>query len=198
MLTGPADFLEEARVISLHGMSREAWKRYEKGGSWRYDVVAPGCKYNMTDIQASLGIWQLKKLPLFQQRRAEIVGAYNAAFQELGELELPVVRDNVEHAWHLYPIRLVADALRIGRDEFIEELKARRIGTSVHFIPIHIHPFYRDKYGLEPNDLPVANDNFERILSLPLNPRMSEQDVADVIEAVDDVARRHRRRRRAA
>ncbi len=193
MLTGDSEFLERARVVSLHGMSRDAWKRYDKGGSWYYEVILPGFKYNMTDIQASIGLWQLRKLERFQARRREVVRAYNEAFSSVDALETPVERPEVEHAWHLYVLRLRLEALRMDRDQFIEELKARNIGTSVHFIPIHIHPYYRDKYEYKPTDFPVAYGNYERMLSLPLNPRLSDQDVADVVEAVLDVVNVYRR-----
>jgi dTDP-4-amino-4,6-dideoxygalactose transaminase len=193
MLTGEHSFLERARLLSLHGLSQDAWKRYDKGGSWRYEVLAPGFKYNMTDIQAALGLWQLRKLPAFQERRRQVVQQYAEAFRSDEALELPVQRPNVEHAWHLYVLRLRPGVLRIGRDRFIEELATRNIGTSVHFTPIHLHPYYRDKYGYSTASFPVAYDNFQRMLSLPLNPRLSDQDVADVIDAVHDVVRGHRR-----
>ncbi|HVH68408.1 MAG TPA: DegT/DnrJ/EryC1/StrS aminotransferase family protein [Gemmatimonadales bacterium] len=193
MLTGEHRFLERARVLSLHGLSRDAWKRYDKGGSWRYEVLAPGFKYNMTDIQAALGLWQLRKLGAFQERRRQVVQRYSAAFRGDDAFELPVKRPHVEHAWHLYVLRLRPGVLRVGRDRFIEELTARNIGTSVHFMPIHLHPYYRDKYHYHPMSFPVAYDNFQRMLSLPLNPRLSDQDVADVIDAVRDVVREQRR-----
>ena len=193
MLTGEPAFLERARVLSLHGMSRDAWKRYDKGGSWRYEVLAPGFKYNMTDIQAALGLWQLRKLERFQERRRDVVAAYQAAFADQDALELPVERPWVKHAWHLYVLRLRSSALRIGRDRFIEELAARNIGTSVHFIPIHLHPYYRDKYGYRVGSFPVTDDSCQRMISLPLNPRLSEQDVTDVVDAVCDVVRTYRR-----
>lgn len=193
MLTGAPAFIERARILSLHGMSRDAWKRYDKSGSWYYEVVAPGFKYNMTDIQASLGLWQLRKLDLFQRRRREVVQMYNEAFGSIEALEIPVERPEVEHAWHLYVLRLRLEALRINRDQFIEELKLRNIGTSVHFIPIHLHPYYRNKYGFKPEDFPVAFSNYRRMLSLPLNPRLTDGDVADVIEAVLDVVKVYQR-----
>ena len=193
MLTGEPEFLARARIRSLHGMSGDAWRRYGRGGSWRYDVLCPGFKYNMTDIQAALGLWQLRKLARLQQRRREVVDAYQRAFADHPALEIPVERPTVEHAWHLYVLRLRLDALEIGRDRFIEELATRNIGTSVHFIPIHIHPYYRDKYGYAPDDFPAAHGSFCRMLSLPLHPLLSDQDVADVIEAVLDVVRTHRR-----
>src|SRR5712692_4356309 len=193
MLTASPDFLARARILSLHGMSRDAAKRYEARGHWAYEILAPGFKYNMTDIAGALGLWQLRKLAGFQQRRREVVAAYQAAFAGEEALELPVERPWVEHAWHLYVLRLHPAALRIGRDRFIEELAARSIGTSVHFIPIHVHRYYRDKYAYAADAFPVAYDAFQRMLSLPLNPRLPDQDVADVIEAVLDVVRTHRR-----
>jgi dTDP-4-amino-4,6-dideoxygalactose transaminase len=193
MLTGDTEFVERARIVSLHGMSRDAWRRYAKGGSWRYEVLMPGFKYNMTDIQAAMGLWQLKKLDQFQQRRRAIVRMYTDAFAEVEALELPCKRPEVEHAWHLYVLRLRPEALRIGRDQFIDELTKRNIGTSVHFIPIHLHPYYRDKYRLTPDCFPIAYDSFQRMISLPLNARMSDADVGDVIDAVLSVVRVHGR-----
>jgi dTDP-4-amino-4,6-dideoxygalactose transaminase len=193
MLTGGSDFVARARILSLHGMSRNAATRYQAGGHWAYEILAPGFKYNMTDIQAALGLWQLRKLVRFQRRRREVVAAYQAAFAGEEALELPVERPWVEHAWHLYVLRIRPAVLRIGRDRFIEELAARNIGTSVHFIPIHLHPYYRDKYRFRPEDFPVAYDSFQRMISLPLNPRLSDQDVADVVDAVRDIVRTYRR-----
>ena len=193
MLTGSEELLEKARVLSLHGMSRDAWKRYEEGGSWFYEVVAPGYKYNLTDIQAALGLHQLRKLKRFQQHRRQVVQAYSAAFAESDALELPVERAGVEHAWHLYVLRLRPEALTIDRDAFIRELESRNIGVSVHFIPIHLHPYYRNRYSYEAEHFPVAYENYRRMLSLPLSPQLTEGDVSDVIEAVLEVVKRFRR-----
>lgn len=193
MLTGAPELVDEARIWSLHGMSRDAWRRYSAEGSWYYEVVRPGFKYNLTDIQAAIGLHQLRKLPQFQARRREIVRRYNEAFSQFEELQIPTERPEVEHAWHLYVIRLNVERLKVSRNQFIEELKARNIGTSVHFIPIHLHPYYRDKYGYKPEDFPVAYREYQRIVSLPLYPRMSDQDVEDVIEAVAEVVKRFRR-----
>jgi dTDP-4-amino-4,6-dideoxygalactose transaminase len=193
MLTAGPDFLERARIMALHGMSRDAWKRYDKGGSWRYEIVAPGFKYNLTDVASAIGLWQLRKLDRFHQRRLEIVEAYGQAFGAEEALEPPVKRAHVDHAWHLYVLRLRPELLRIGRDRFIDELTRRNIGTSVHFIPLHVHPYYRDKYGYAPTDFPVAFSNFERLLSLPLHPGLTDQDVSDVIDAVLDVVQTYRR-----
>jgi len=193
MLTASPEFLERARIMALHGMSRDAWKRYDKGGSWRYEIVAPGFKYNLTDVASAIGLWQLRKLERFHQRRLEIVEAYGQAFGAEEALEPPVKRAHVDHAWHLYVLRLRPELLRIGRDRFIDELTRRNIGTSVHFIPLHVHPYYRDKYGYAPTDFPVAFSNFERLLSLPLHPGLTDQDVSDVIDAVLDVVQTYRR-----
>ncbi len=193
MLTGSASIIEQARTWSLHGMSRGAYQRNTAEGSWYYEVVLPGFKCNMTDIQAALGLQQLKKLPQFQQRRKEIVRRYSQALAEYEELQIPVERAEVESAWHLYPVRLNLDRLTIDRARFIEELRARNIGSSVHFIPIHVQLYYRDKYGYKPQDFPVAYDNYLRLVSLPLNLRMTDSDVEDVLEAVADVLAEHRR-----
>jgi dTDP-4-amino-4,6-dideoxygalactose transaminase len=193
MLTGEPAFLAEVRSTSLHGMSRDAWNRYDKGGSWYYEVTRPGFKYNMTDIQASLGLCQLQRMEAFQQRRREVVAAYNAAFASEDALETPTEREDVEHAWHLYVLRLNLRRLRITRNRFIDLLTARNIGTSVHFIPIHLHPYYRERYGFKPGDFPIAFANYQRMISLPLSPQLSDRDVADVVEAVLDIVRRHKR-----
>ena len=193
MLVGEPELIEAARLWSLHGMSRDAYKRYSSEGSWFYEVVVPGFKCNMTDIQASLGLQQLKKLPTFQARRREIVRRYTEAFSQIPELQLPIERPEVESAWHIYAIRLHLDRLRINRSQFIEEMKARNIGTSVHFIPVHLHPYYRDKYGFTPEDFPVAYREYQRLVSLPLYPRMTDRDVEDVIEAVGAVVKTNKR-----
>jgi dTDP-4-amino-4,6-dideoxygalactose transaminase len=193
MLTGDPDFLDRARMVSLHGMSRDAWKRYAKGGSWKYEVLLPGFKYNMTDIQSAIGLCQLKKLEKFNERRHQIVAQYQEAFGAEDALEIPASRPEVDHAWHLYVLRIRPGVLRIDRDRFIEELTARNIGSSVHFIPIHVHPYYRAKYGYLKRDFPVAYDAYERMLSLPLHPRLSGDDVADVIDAVLDICAAWRR-----
>jgi len=188
MLTGPQPLIEEARVWSLHGMSGDAWKRYEAGGSWCYEVVRPGFKYNMTDIQAAVGLDQLRKLPGFHERRRQIAHRYNAAFARLKEFQVPAESPDVQHAWHLYVLRVNPERLGISRDLFIEELKARNIGASVHFIPIHLHAYYRDKYDYNPDVFPVAYREYQRVVSLPLYPAMGDVDVDDVIKAVQDVA----------
>ena len=186
-LTGAPALVDKARIIGHHGMNRDAWKRFDKSGSWYYEVVLPGFKYNMTDVQAAIGLHQLDRLEGFQRRRREVVAAYAQGLGGLKAIQLPVERPEVESAWHLYVIRLNLAHLTIDRNAFIEELKTRNIGTSVHYLPVHMHPFYRDKYGFKPEDCPVAADAFSRMLTLPLHPGLSEQDVQDVVAAVRDV-----------
>ncbi len=198
MLTGDDEFLDCARVFSLHGMSREAWSRYAAGGKWAYDITVPGFKYNMTDIQAALGLQQLKRFEAMQLRRREIVAQYQSAFGQNPALQTPVCRKHVTHAWHLYVLRIHESELTINRNKLIEEINARNIGTSVHFIPIHLHSYYASKYGWKPEDFPVALSNFNRMVSLPLSAKMSDQDVADVIETVSEVIDKSRRKRMAA
>ncbi len=184
MLTGDLAFLENLRLLTLHGMSNNAWNRYDRSGKAFYEVVRPGFKYNMTDIQSAMGLHQLEKLKQFDQRRREIVGRYNAAFGEHPGFEIPVERGEVRHAWHLYVLRLNLGALNVDRDAVVQGLKERQIGTSVHFIPIHLHAYYRDKYGYHPNQFPVAYSNYQRMISLPLHPSLSDGDVDDVIAAL--------------
>ena len=194
MLTGPSDLLEEARLWSLHGMSCDAWKRNGSEGSWHYEVDRPGFKYNMTDIQAAIGLHQLRRLASFRTRRLDIVRRYNAAFSRFEHFQVPEEQGDVEHAWHLYVLRLNTDQFGISRNEFIEDLRARRIASSVHFIPIHLHPYYQKKYGYHPEDFPIAYREYQRIVSLPLSPAMEDRDVDDVVEAVVEIAVKHRRR----
>lgn len=193
MLTGPQDLVDESRIWSLHGMSRDAYKRYTSEGSWFYEVVRPGFKYNMPDLQAAMGIEQLAKLPQFQRRRREIVDQYHEAFGALEGVQRPIERPHVESAWHIYALRLKLDTLKIDRARFIEELKRRNIGSSVHFIPVHLHPYYRDRYGFAPEAFPVALREYERLVSIPLSPKLTDEDVADVIEAVEDTLKANAR-----
>ena len=187
------DLAERMRLMRLHGMSRDAWRRYAQGGSWSYDIVAPGFKYNLPDLAAALGIAQLRRSEEFRARRAAIARAFDAGLAGVSGVRTPVVADPDAHAWHLYVIRVEPSELTIDRDTFIRELTDRGIGVSVHFIPLHRHTYYRERYGFAPGDLPVAQRAFERILSLPIYPKMTDADVERVIEAVRDVAQGNRR-----
>lgn len=185
---------DRCRIMALHGISRDAWKRYTAEGSWFYEILAPGYKYNLTDVAAAMGLAQLAKAERMWQRRRAIAQRFNDAFRHLPELQTPADRADCQHAWHLYMLRLNLEQLHIDRAVFIEELKARKIGTSVHFIPLHLHPYYRDTYGYQPDDLPIAHREYQREISLPIYSKMSDGDVQDVIEAVTDITRRASRR----
>lgn len=187
------EWAESMRVLSLHGINHDAWKRYSAEGSWYYEVLCPGYKYNLTDVAASLGIEQLKKCNAFFAARKRIAEAYNDGFADLPEVVTPACRPGLQHAWHLYVIQLDLDRLTITRKEFIEELKMANIGTSVHFIPLHLHPYYRDQFGYRPDDFANAACAFERIISLPIYPKMTDGDVDDVICAVRSIVEKHRR-----
>lgn len=188
MITTPdPELTERMRRLVLHGMSRDAWKRYSSKGSWFYEVIEAGYKYNMSDVQASIGIHQLRKLDGFVNTRKRYAQMYDDAFRGLPSIEIPITYPDRDHVYHLYEIRLNLENLTIDRDQFIEELRNRNIGTSVHFIPVHLHPFYRDQYSYRVGDFPNAEGLFERIVSLPLYPAMTENDVQSVIEVVGDV-----------
>jgi perosamine synthetase len=175
---------ERCRIIALHGISKDAWTRYMAEGSWYYEIVALGYKYNMTDIAAAMGLAQLRRAEHMWRRRCEIARHYNEAFGALPELQTPAERADCQHAWHLYILRLNLERLRIDRAEFIQELKQLNIGTSVHFIPLHLHPYYRETYGYSPFDFPVALEEYRRAVSLPIYSRMSDEDVEDVVNSI--------------
>ncbi len=191
--TDHAEWAERMRMMSLHGISKDAWKRYSNEGSWYYEVHSPGYKYNLTDIAAAIGIEQLKKCERFWHARRRIAARYDEAFADLPEIQRPTQASDVQHAWHLYVIQLELERLGIDRAAFVKALKDEGIGTSVHFIPLHLHPFYRDAGGYQPGDFPTATRVFERIVSLPIFPSMSDENVDRVIAAVTRTVQRHRR-----
>ncbi|MBU4461500.1 DegT/DnrJ/EryC1/StrS family aminotransferase [Patescibacteria group bacterium] len=184
---------EEIRMMGLHGMDRDAWKRHSKGGYWYYEIKYPGFKYNMTDIQASLGMHQLKKLNKFISKREKISQFYNESFKDLPEITVPTTRKYVKHARHLYSILLDIDRLKIDRSGFFKALDAENIGTSVHFIPVHLHPYYRDKFNFKRGDFPNAEYIFDRIISLPIHPTMTKKDAEDVVKAVRKITLYYRK-----
>jgi dTDP-4-amino-4,6-dideoxygalactose transaminase len=193
MITTEDDaWAERCRIMSLHGISKDAWKRYTAEGSWYYEILAPGYKYNMTDVAAGLGIAQLTRAEQMWERRREIAAYYTQAFEGYDELQVPYDQPNCKHAWHLYMLRLNLNRLRIDRADFIKELKQRNIGASVHFIPLHIHPYYREMYGYRPGDYPTAYAQYRREVSLPIYSRMTDQDVCDVTQTVLDIVEQHR------
>ena len=187
------DWAARMRMMSLHGISQDAWKRYTKEGSWYYEVVRPGFKYNLTDIGAAIGIEQLKKCDAFGVARARIAATYDQEFSDLLEIETPVCESDLQHAWHLYVIQLNLDQLKIDRHQFIEALKEQGIGTSVHFIPLHLHRYYRESFGSTPEEFPMATEIYQRIVSLPIYPKMTESQIARVVEAVRNTVQRYRR-----
>jgi dTDP-4-amino-4,6-dideoxygalactose transaminase len=189
ILTDDDEVADRCRIMSLHGISRDAWKRYTATGSWAYEILAPGFKYNLSDVAAALGLAQLAKLERMWRRRQDIARRYDEAFAGCPELELPARADTNQHAWHLYPLRIHAARLHLDRAAIIEDLRKRRIGTSVHFIPLHAHPYYRETYGFLPEDFPVAWREYQREISLPIYSRMSDADVGDVINAVLETVR---------
>lgn len=187
--TANDEWAERMKVLRLHGISKDAWKRYSDEGSWYYEVVEAGYKYNMTDMQAGLGLAQLKKIEWMRGRREEIAGKYTSAFTALPEIMIPRVKPDRETAWHLYVIKLNLEALSINRSRFIEELKGRGIGTSVHFIPLHRHPFYQRTFGCGAGDYPNAEWIYERCLSLPVYPGMTDEEVDYVIHTISDIVK---------
>jgi perosamine synthetase len=180
------DYATRMRSMSLHGLSGDAWKRYSAKGKWYYEVVNFGFKYNMTDLAAAIGIQQLKKSETFYKRRREIAAIYTEGLSDLDGCWPPSEAEYGTHAWHLYILELNLDALSGGRDDVIRSLAEKGIGTSVHFIPLHLHPAYQAAFGLRKGFFPVAERAFERAVSLPLYPRMSDRDVARVLNALRD------------
>jgi perosamine synthetase len=191
--TDNIEWADKMRMLSLHGISHDAWKRYSAEGSWYYEIMNVGYKYNLTDLAASIGLEQLKKCRGFAAARRRIAEAYNDGFADLAEIRTPVCRAGVQHAWHLYVIQLELERLSIDRREFIEALRQRHIGASVHFIPLHLHPYYRRTFGYQPADFANATAVYPRIVSLPIYPNMSDDDIDDVIAAVRNIVSIHSR-----
>jgi perosamine synthetase len=190
LVTSNPGLADRARLMSLHGISRNAWNRYTEAGSWYYEIEAPGFKYNMTDLAAAIGLVQLSRAQELLKARRELVAAYTTriANSEASDLlELPADEDDGSHAWHLYIVRLVLEHVTIDRAQTIEGLKKLGIGTSVHFIPLHMHPYYRREWGYRTADFPVATTEFERVISLPLWPGMSTADVDRVVAGLEQV-----------
>jgi len=189
MITTEDDALaQKIAVASLHGMDRDAWKRYDSTGSWFYEIHDTGFKYNLSDVHSAIGLAQLRRVEELTRRRQAIARAYNEAFADVAALETPVTEAGVEHAWHLYVMRLRMAALKITRNQFIDGLRGRGVGSSVHCIPLNTMAFYQERYGYRTGDFPIAEDVYGRCLSLPIFPAMSDEDVAWVIESVRAVA----------
>lgn len=193
MVTTNDDMIaERVRLMSLHGISKDAWKRFSAEGSWYYEITAPGYKFNMTDLAAAIGICQLEKCHDFWERRQWVAAQYDAGFSETPEIGTPTTELNVQNAWHLYVIRLEIEALNISRDQFIVELNQAGIGTSVHYLPLHMHPLYRERFNYQVEDLPQAARLFERMISIPIHPNLTDEDVDQVIRTVNQLVEEHR------
>lgn len=190
LVTDRDDIAERARILVGQGMSHNAWNRYAKGGSWKYDIVEPGYKYNMFDIQAALGLVQLSRMEEMQARRLAIAARYQEEFGKIDAVEPPFVPEFTTHCWHLYVLRIVPELLTIDRDQFIVELNERNVGTSVHFIPTHTMTAFR-KLGWKEGDFSMAEKHFERIISLPLYPSMTDEQVQYVIDAVRNIVEKY-------
>jgi len=182
--TADKNMAEKLEALALHGLSKHAWKRYFAEADWRYDALFAGFKYNMTDIQSSLGIHQLRKLEGFLNKRERIAKAYSKAFDGLVGLTIPTEQKKIRHPWHLYPLLIDEKKLKINRDTFLDALRAERIGRSVHFLPVHLFTYYKKRFGFKRGDFPRAEYVGDRILSLPLYPGMTMEDAEDVIHAV--------------
>jgi dTDP-4-amino-4,6-dideoxygalactose transaminase len=194
MVTTDSDQLQSRmKVLCLHGISKDAWNRYSENGSWYYQVLEPGFKYNLSDLQSALGIHQLRKVEQFAAARRSRAAIYSRLLRDAEDLELPAEGDTNEHSWHLYVLRLRPGAAGISRNELIEELKKRRIGTSVHFIPIPLHPFFAPWAGEERNQCPRAMELWERSISLPLFPDLRDEQVEYVASHVLEILRANRR-----
>jgi perosamine synthetase len=186
------ELAERMRILSLHGISKDAWKRYTAEGTWFYDILETGYKYNLTDVQAALGLAQLAKCDSMRERRAAIASRYTEAFGRSEAYTTPPSPEHTQHAWHLYVLQVKPDVLRIDRNRVIDELKKRGIGTSVHFIPLHLHSLYQQQLGYRTGQFPNAEERFEGSISLPIYPGLTEQDTERVIEALRGIAHEYR------
>jgi dTDP-4-amino-4,6-dideoxygalactose transaminase len=191
--TASEEHASRMRMTRLHGIEGDAWERNGKNGSWFYEVVEAGYKYNPTDFQAAIGLVQLAKCDALNDARHRIAERYTCAFKEVNALEPPTLKRDRRTSWHLYILRLRLEQLQIDRNAFIQELKGRGIGTSVHFIPLHLHPYYQRAFGYRNGDFPVAEAEFQRCLSLPIYAAMSDGEVEQVIDSVTEIATRARR-----
>ncbi len=182
-VTHDAEVAERMRLMSLHGLSHDAWERYS-GGGWDYRIIAPGYKYNLTDIAAGIGIHQLARAEQMRRQREDIARRYLETLGDVEELELPAKDVNRIHSWHLFPIRLRLERLLINRNVFIEKLKQSDVGCSVHWRPLHLHPYYQETFGWRPEDFPVATALWERLVSLPIFPSMRDNELEHVMHTV--------------
>jgi dTDP-4-amino-4,6-dideoxygalactose transaminase len=189
------DLAEKIRILSLHGITADAWQRYGDDGYTHWDVIYPGYKYNMFDIQAALGIHQLKRIDEFWQRRRSLVAIYNDAFKEVPEIQILSVKEGVKAAHHLYVVIVKTEMLNISRDDVLQSLSNAGIGVGVHFRALHLMSFYSKTFGFKPGDLPKAEYASDRVISLPLYPKMEEKDARLVIKTVKEIFHRAAKRK---
>lgn len=184
---------DRMRLMALHGLSRNAWDRYSAGGSWDYKIMAPGFKYNLTDIAAAIGIHQLRRAEAMRQHRENVARQYFDQLADVEEIELPIADEDRIHAWHLFPIRLRLEKLAVDRAEFMTELNRAGIGCSVHWRPLHLHPYYQNEFDWQPAELPVATALWERFVSLPIFAGMHPDEVARVTTTVRQLCALYKR-----
>jgi perosamine synthetase len=192
-VTNSDELASRMRTMRLHGMSRDAWKRYGPGGTWRYEILDAGFKYNLTDLQAALGIVQLARAEFLREKREAVAARYTERLARSDALTLPSAPPDQIHAWHLYVIRLNTEAIRASRDQVIDELRELGIGTAVHFIPLHYHPYYQSRWNYRMGDFPTVEHYFERCISLPLFPDMTVDEIDYVVDQLLAITVRHRR-----
>jgi perosamine synthetase len=192
-VTSNAALAQRMRLMSLHGLSADAWGRYSTNGKWDYKIVAPGYKYNLTDIAAAIGLHQLERAESMRRERERIARRYHDSLAGVSQVELPPVDENVIDSWHLYPIKLRLRRLRITRDVFMDELKREGVGCSVHWRPLHLHPYYQKTFGWRPQDFPIATAQWKRLISLPIFPGMRDDELAHVIDTVKRICARNAR-----
>lgn len=196
--TNDAEIAARIRSLSLHGLSHDAWGRYSGAGSWDYRIIAPGYKYNLTDVASSIGLHQLARAEEMRRVRENIAQRYSESFAGIEEIELPINDVDRIHSWHLYPLKLRLDKLRIERNSFIEEIKHYGVGSSVHWRPLHLHPYYQKQFGWQPGHLPQSSETWERLISLPLFPSMQADEINHVVEAVQNICIRHAKYRKVS
>lgn len=192
-VTNNAKLARRIRLMSLHGLSHDAWGRYSANGNWDYKIVAPGYKYNLTDVAAAMGIHQLDRAEAMRGEREAIAMRYCAALAAVEQIELPADDDDRIHSWHLFAIKLRLKRLTISRDEFINELKRAGVGCSVHWRPLHLHPYYQKTFGWRAKDFPIATAMWKRLVSLPIFPGMRGEEIDHVIRTVKRICSRHAR-----
>ncbi|MCA9246206.1 MAG: DegT/DnrJ/EryC1/StrS family aminotransferase [Planctomycetales bacterium] len=190
-VTADADLAERMRNMSLHGLSYDAWNRFSGNGTWDYRILAPGYKYNLTDLAAAIGIQQLGRAEAMRQERQAIAEHYRKCFADVTEIAAPEFPDNRLHSWHLFPIRLHLDRLVVDRNQFFDELRQSGVGCSVHWRPLHLHPYYESTFHWTPAHLPVATREWERLISLPIFPGMVKEEIEHVVQTVIELCRKY-------